>query len=153
MPKLDDASGTITEVALTKSEIPLEIILDGAHLSDSTLTAVKNSGQNRIILVTDAISAAGGEDGNYQIGSLEVIVENKIARLASNGSLAGSTLTMDKAFKNLIISGSSVTEAVQAAATLPAETLGLNDVGSISVGKKAHFLEISEDYQIRLIEI
>jgi N-acetylglucosamine-6-phosphate deacetylase len=153
MPKLKDASGTITEVALTESEIPLEIILDGAHLPDSTLAAVKDSGQNRIILVTDAISAAGGEDGNYQIGSLEVKVENNIARLLSNGSLAGSTLTMDKAFKNLLDSGSSLTEAVHAAATLPAETLGLNDVGSISVGKKAHFLEISEDYQIRLLEI
>lgn len=153
MPKLIDAAGTITAEALTQSDIPLEIILDGAHLSDSTLAAVKDSGQNRIILVTDAISAAGGEDGNYQIGSLEVKVEKNIARLVSNGSLAGSTLTMDKAFKNLLDSGSSLTEAVHASATLPAETLGLNDVGSISVGKKAHFLEISEDYQIRLLEI
>lgn len=153
MPKLNDASGTITEAALAHSTIPLEIILDGAHLSDSTLAAVKNSGHNRIILVTDAISAAGAADGNYQIGSLEVTVENNIARLVSNGSLAGSTLTMDKAFKNLLGSGSSLAEAVHASATLPAETLGLNDVGSISVGKKAHFLEISEDYRIRLLEI
>jgi N-acetylglucosamine-6-phosphate deacetylase len=153
MPKLNDASGTITEVALAHGKIPLEIILDGAHLSETTLAAVKDSGQNRIILVTDAISAAGGEDGNYQIGTLEVKVEKKIARLVSNGSLAGSTLTMDIAFKNLLGSGSSLTEAVYAAATLPAETLGLNDVGSISVGKKAHFLELSEDYQIRLLEI
>jgi N-acetylglucosamine-6-phosphate deacetylase len=153
MPKLIDAAGTITAEALTQSEIPLEIILDGAHLSDSTLAAVKDSAQNRIILVTDAISAAGGEDGHYQIGSLDVKVEKNIARLVSNGSLAGSTLTMDKAFKNLLDSGSSLTEAVHASATLPAETLGLNDVGSISVGKKAHFLEISEDYRIKLLGI
>ena len=153
MPKLIDAAGTITAEALSQSEIPLEIILDGAHLSDSTLAVVKGSGQNRIILVTDAISAAGAKDGNYQIGSLEVKVENSIARLLSNGSLAGSTLTMDKAFKNLLDSGSSLTEAVDAASTLPAETLGLNDVGSISVGKKAHFLEYSEENQIRLLEI
>lgn len=153
MPKLKDAAGTITEVALTESEIPLEIILDGAHLPDSTLAAVKSSGQNRIILVTDAISAAGGSDGDYQIGTLKVKVENAIARLVSNGSLAGSTLTMDKAFMNLLASGSSLSEAVHAASTLPAQTLGLNDVGSISIGRKAHLLELSAENEITLIEI
>jgi N-acetylglucosamine-6-phosphate deacetylase len=152
MPKLEDASGTITASALSASDIPLEIILDGAHLSDATLTAVKGSGKNRIILVTDAISAAGGADGHYQIGGLDVSVENGIARLDSNSSLAGSTLTMDIAFRNLLNSGSSLSEAVNAASTLPARTLGLNDVGSISVGKKAHLLELSTDNHITLIE-
>jgi N-acetylglucosamine-6-phosphate deacetylase len=153
MPKLSDAAGTITEEALAQSKIPLEIILDGAHISDATLAAVKESGSNRIILVTDAISAAGGSDGDYQIGSLKVKVENEIARLVSNGSLAGSTLTMDKAFTNLLASGSSLSEAVDAASTLPAQTLGLNDVGSISVGRKAHLLELSAENKITLIEI
>ena len=153
MPKLIDAAGTIAAAALADGKIPLEIILDGAHVSDATLEAVKSSGKNRIILITDAISAAGAEDGNYQIGSLEVKVEENIARLVSNGSLAGSTLTMDEAFKNLLDSGSSLAEAVHAASTLPAETLGLNDVGSISVGKRAHLLELLDNNHITLIGI
>lgn len=152
MPKLEDSVGTITASALSASDIPLEIILDGAHLSDATLAAVKVSGKNRIILITDAISAAGGADGHYQIGGLDVSVENGIARLDSSGSLAGSTLTMDVAFRNLLNSGSSLSEAVNAASTLPARTLGLNDVGSISVGKKAHLLELSSENHITLIE-
>jgi N-acetylglucosamine-6-phosphate deacetylase len=152
MPKLEDASGTITASALSASKIPLEIILDGVHLSEATLASVKGSGANRIILITDAISAAGGVDGHYQIGTLDVTVENSIARLKSNGSLAGSTLTMDIAFRNLMQSGSSLSEAVNAASALPAKTLGLNDVGSISVGKKAHLLELSSENHITLIE-
>ena len=152
MPKLEDSVGTITASALSASDIPLEIILDGAHLSDATLAAVKDSGKNRIILITDAISAAGGADGHYQIGGLDVSVENRIARLDSSGSLAGSTLTMDVAFRNLLNSGSSLSEAVNAASTLPARTLGLNDVGSISVGKKAHLLDFSSENHITLIE-
>jgi N-acetylglucosamine-6-phosphate deacetylase len=153
MPKIIDAAGTIAEVALADGKIPLEIILDGAHVSDETLEVVKHSGKNRIILITDAISAAGADDGNYQIGSLDVSVEKSVARLVSNGSLAGSTLTMDKAFKNLLDSGSSLAEAVHAASTLPAQTLGLNDVGSISIGKKAHLLELQENNHITLIGI
>jgi len=152
MPKLADASGTITASALSASKIPLEMILDGVHLSDATLASVKGSGANRIILITDAISAAGDDDGHYQIGTLDVTVENSIARLKSNGSLAGSTLTMDIAFRNLMQSGSSLSEAVNAASALPAKTLGLNDVGSISVGKKAHLLELSSENHITLIE-
>lgn len=153
MPKIEDSFGTITATSLADIKIPLEIILDGAHLSDSTLATVKKSGDNRIILITDAIAAAGGGDGKYQIGALQTTVKNGVARLDSNGSLAGSTLTMDKAFKNLIKSGSSIAKAVNAASTLPAQTIGLNDVGSISVGKKAHLLELSIDNQIALIEI
>ena len=60
---------------------------------------------------------------------------------------------MDKAFKNLLDSGSSLAEAVHAASTLPAQTLGLNDVGSISVGKKAHLLELLENKDITLLGI
>jgi N-acetylglucosamine-6-phosphate deacetylase len=60
---------------------------------------------------------------------------------------------MDVAFKNLLASGASIPEAVHAASSLPAKTVGLNDVGSISVGKKAHLLELSKDNQITLIEI
>lgn len=153
MPKLEDSTGSITAHALADGKVPLEVILDGVHVSDATLAAVKGSGQNRIILVTDAISAAGGNDGDYQIGSLKVKVEQQVARLLSNGSLAGSTLTMDKAFIYLLQSGSSLPEAVNAASTLPAQTLGLNDVGSISVGKKADLLELSPENQITVIGI
>ena len=87
------------------------------------------------------MSAAGGTDGSYSIGSLEVAVVNGVARLTSNHSLAGSTLTMDKAFVNFLNVSDSIVDCVFAASTLPAKTLGLHAVGELAIGKKAHILE------------
>ncbi len=153
MPKPADGGGTIASVALAHTHLPLEIILDGVHVNDETLNLVKNSGDNRIILITDAMSAAGAGDGKYTIGSLAVTVQDGIARLDSNGSLAGSTLTMDVAFRNYFESGSSLVECVHATATLPAKTLRLNDVGTIAIGKRADLLDLSADLQIKIIEV
>ena len=87
------------------------------------------------------MSAAGGADGSYSIGSLDVVVLDGVARLTSNHSLAGSTLTMDKAFVNFLTFNNNIVDCVFAASTLPAKTLGLHAVGEIAVGKKAHILE------------
>lgn len=153
MPKPIDGDGTIASVALAHKHLPLEIILDGVHVSDETLDLVKDSGDDRIILITDAMSAAGAGDGAFSIGSLAVTVKDGVARLDSNGSLAGSTLTMDVAFRNYFESGSSLVECVHATATLPAKTLGLNDVGSIAIGKRADLLDLSADLQVKIIEV
>jgi N-acetylglucosamine-6-phosphate deacetylase len=153
MPKPADGDGTIASVALAHRHLPLEIILDGIHVNDETLNLVKSSGDDRIILITDAMSAAGAGDGRYTIGSLAVTVQDGIARLDSNGSLAGSTLTMDVAFRNYFESGSSLVECVHATATLPAKTLELNDVGSIAIGKRADLLDLSADFQVEIIEV
>jgi N-acetylglucosamine-6-phosphate deacetylase len=68
-------------------------------------------------------------------------VINGVARLTSNHSLAGSTLTMDKAFINFLQFNKNIVDCVFAASTLPAKTLGLHAVGELGVGKKAHILE------------
>lgn len=151
MPKPSDGSGTIAETALSTKNLPLELILDGVHVKDEVLSAIKASGSNRFILVTDAMSAAGQPDGKYSIGALDVEVKDGVARLTSNGSLAGSTLTMDQAFKNYLASGASLVESVHAASVLPAETVGLHDVGSITVGKRADLLEFTEAGEIKLL--
>jgi N-acetylglucosamine-6-phosphate deacetylase len=126
---------------LNDSRVALELINDGTHVPSETISAMKANAGQRIVLVTDAMSAAGLSDGAYIIGKLDVLVENSIARLVGSGALAGSTLTMDRAFINFIEKdGFSLPDAVFAAATLPAQILGLNDVGSIKVGKKANLL-------------
>jgi N-acetylglucosamine-6-phosphate deacetylase len=79
-----------------------------------------------------------------------VTVKDAVARLDSNGALAGSTLTMDTAFLNLINKfGFSIPEAVAATSTRASHKAGLHDVGSISVGKKADFIELTADRKIR----
>ena len=141
MPKPVKGASTIAEASLAQKKIPLEMIIDGVHVTDEILKEVLASGDQRTILITDSMSAAGGADGSYSIGSLEVVVVNGVARLTSNHSLAGSTLTMDRAFTNLLASNNSIADCVFAASTLPAKILGLHAVGEIAVGKKAHILE------------
>ena len=141
MPKPSSGANTIAEASLAQKKIPLEMILDGIHVSDEILNEVLASGRQRTILITDSMSAAGQSDGSYSIGSLDVIVINGVARLTSNHSLAGSTLTMDRAFINFLSFNDNIVDCVFAASTLPAKTLGLHAVGEIAVGKKAHILE------------
>ena len=141
MPKPSKGVSTIAEASLAQKNIALEMILDGVHVSAEILREVLASGDQRTILVTDSMSAAGSGDGSYAIGSLEVAVIDGVARLTSNHTLAGSTLTMDKAFINFLQFNKSIVDCVFAASTLPAKTLGLHAVGEIAIGKKAHILE------------
>ena len=141
MPKPSDGGSNIAHASLAQKNISLELILDGVHVTEEILTEVLASGSQRTILITDSMSAAGAPDGRYTIGSLEVAVVNGVARLTSNHSLAGSTLTMDKAFINFLKFNNSIVDCVFAASTLPAKTLGLDAVGELTVGKKAHILQ------------
>jgi len=141
MPKPVAGATTIAEASLAEKRIPLEMIIDGVHVSDEILKEVLASGDQRTILITDSMSAAGGADGSYSIGSLDVVVIDGVARLTSNHSLAGSTLTMDQAFINFLKANNNIVDCVFAASTLPAKTLGLHAVGEIAVGKKTHILE------------
>ena len=140
MAKMVGGQSMATEV-LDDSEISLELINDGTHVPVDVIEALKKNALERTILVTDAMSAAGGEDGKYVIGNLDVEVKDSIARLVSNGALAGSTLTMDRAFINFLNKdGVNIIDAVHASSTHAAEVFRLNSVGSISVGKKANIL-------------
>lgn len=149
MPKLNTGEN-INSVALTDQNIELELILDGHHINDADVATILKSAKNRVFAITDAMAAAGQPDGPYTIGKLGVTVKDSVARLDTNGALAGSTLTMDVAFLNLINKfGFSIPEAVAATSTRAAGKAGLHDAGSISVGKKADFVELSATGQIK----
>lgn len=140
MAKMVGGQSMATEV-LDDSEISLELINDGTHVPVDVIEVLKKKALERTILVTDAMSAAGGDDGKYVIGNLDVEVKDSIARLVSNGALAGSTLTMDRAFINFLNKdGVNIVDAVHASSTHAAQVFGLKNVGSISVGKKADIL-------------
>lgn len=144
LPLLDHHKSTITAAGFVDTRVVLELILDGHHVNNPAVALLFKSASSRVALVTDAMSAAGANDGDYMIGSLDVVVDKGVARLRSNNSLAGSTLTMDRAFFNLCnFPGKSIVDAVFAASTLPARALGLTDQGDIVVGKRADLLEVS----------
>ncbi|HBE13743.1 MAG TPA: N-acetylglucosamine-6-phosphate deacetylase [Clostridiales bacterium] len=116
-----------------------ELICDGVHIDrDVVNMTYRIKGVDKLILVTDSMQAAGMPDGRYKLGSLDVTVENSIAWL-SPGTLAGSTLNLLDAIKNLMdFSGASLADAVICATRNPAKAAGLYDkIGSLEKGKDA----------------
>ncbi|WP_037971354.1 N-acetylglucosamine-6-phosphate deacetylase [Streptomyces sp. NRRL WC-3742] len=128
-------------VALLEDErVTVELINDGVHLHPSVLDlAYGTAGANRVALITDAMGAAGMGDGLYPLGPLQVEVRNGVARLVEGGSIAGSTLTLDVAFKRSVtVNRLSLNQTVESLSTTPARLLGLSDsIGSLETGKLA----------------
>ncbi len=121
----------------------VELICDGVHVVPEVVEmAIRAAGVDRVCLVTDAMAATGAGDGRYVLGNLDVIVTDGTARLAtpdgSPGAIAGSTLTMDRAFQFVVQQvGVSIPEAAAMAATTPARWHRLKDVGELTAGRWA----------------
>ena len=137
--------------ALTRADVVCELINDGIHLHDATAkVAFEAAGPGRIALVTDAIAAAGTGDGELRLGSAAVHVSGGAARLADGQTLAGSTLTMDLAFRRAVRElGVPIEDAVRASSTTAARVLGMADrVGSLEAGRDADLLVLTEDLAV-----
>jgi N-acetylglucosamine-6-phosphate deacetylase len=137
----ENTAGSIANFVMGDPRLTVELIVDGHHLSFEKVKELFASLGPRIIMVSDAMAAAGKGDGSYTIGALPVEVKDGVARLTSNQKLAGSTLTISQAFSNLIKHcGLSLEQAVHATASQPAKAFGLRDRGSIAVGMRADLL-------------
>ncbi|MFD8483714.1 N-acetylglucosamine-6-phosphate deacetylase [Kitasatospora sp. NPDC059673] len=136
-------------VALLEDErVTVELINDGIHLHPSVLElAYGTAGAERVALITDAMGAAGMGDGLYPLGPLQVRVENGVARLVEGGSIAGSTLTLDVAFRRAVtVLGLSLNQAVTSLSTVPARLMGLADtLGTLEAGKNADLVVLDSD--------
>ena len=125
------------------------IIADGLHSDPAVvLAAWKLLGPRRLALVTDAMAATGLGDGNYNLGSVEVSVNH--GRVTdTTGRLAGSTLTMDQAVRNLAdYAGCSPAESLASASSVPAGLLGLKDRGHVAVGNRADLVLFDDAFQV-----
>jgi N-acetylglucosamine-6-phosphate deacetylase len=145
--------GTVGAV-LTDDRICAEIIADGHHVHPACiqlLTKVKT--KRNLLLITDAMSAAGLDDGLYDLGGLAVNVKDGVATLKEGNSLAGSTLTMIEALRFVVQRvGVSVPEASRMASENPARQLGIfGETGSLAAGKQADVLIVSQDLQLERI--
>ncbi|MFD4790492.1 N-acetylglucosamine-6-phosphate deacetylase [Streptomyces sp. NPDC058459] len=143
--------GPITAL-LEDERITVELIDDGTHLHPAALQlAFHHAGADRVAFITDAMDAAGSADGRYLLGPLEVEVRGGVARLVEGGSIAGSTLTLDRAFRRAVtVDRLPVTDVVRALSANPARLLGLSDrVGSLEPGKDADLVLLDGDFALK----
>lgn len=137
--------------AALESDVYCEIICDGKHLHPGTIRLIiKTKGADRVIAITDSIMAAGMPDGNYYLGPNKVIVEAGDARLVSDGTRAGSTLTQNRALKNLLLyTGLSLEEILPMLTENPAKLIGADDKkGFIADGKDADLVLLDENNDV-----
>lgn len=144
MRPLDHRSPGIIGEVLSNDTMSADIIVDGIHVSPEVVKVfLQAKGPDRAVLITDAMSATGMPDGRYQLGPIPVDVAD--GKATSNGSLAGSVLTMDRAVRNVTqFSNWTLREAVRAATFNPAKAVGLSsDYGKLAVGSVADFVVLS----------
>lgn len=137
----------VSGVALTRSDTYVTAIVDGVHLAPEAVQLAANSVGDRFVLITDAIAAAGQPDGRYRLGDRTVILDHGECRL-ENGTLAGSSLTMDQAIRNMMNLGFSPQRAIHAATAAPANLIGRDDLGTIRPGKAADICVLDDDFAV-----
>ncbi len=148
---------------LDRDEVTCEVIADGVHLHDTIVRLVARAiGPGRLVLITDAMAAAGMPDGSYRLGSVRVDVAGGVARLAGDtqrapnagrpGAIAGSTATMATVFRRAVAAGLPVTDAATATSTTPARVLGLDDrIGALRAGRYADLVVLDEELRLRAV--
>lgn len=137
---------------LTDPHAFAEVILDGFHVHRLSFLLARAAAPERVMLITDAMRAAGQGDGESELGGQPVTVSGGRATLAS-GSLAGSVLTMDVALKNAVAAGVPLAEASRMLSLVPARSLGLSDRGELRVGLRADVVVLDEELKVRQVYV
>jgi len=135
--------------ALTDGRATVALIADGVHAHPAALNlALRAKGVDGIVLVTDATAAAGAPPGNYELAGIPVISDGASVRLA-DGTLAGSTLTLDRAVRVMVeLGGARLEDALAMASTTPAAAMGLDDCGRLAPGLRADLALWSANLEI-----
>lgn len=137
--------------AALESDVYCEAICDGRHLHPAIIRLLlKVKGPDRVVAITDSIMAAGLPDGSYHLGVNEVVVEDGDAKLVSDGTRAGSTLTQNTALKNLLaFTGRSLEEVLPLLTENPAKLIGVFDrKGSLADGKDADLVVLDGENHV-----
>jgi N-acetylglucosamine-6-phosphate deacetylase len=134
---------------LTSPKVNAELIADGVHVDEAAMRIlVEMKTSERVILVSDGISATGMPDGRYQLGKFEVKVSKGVARNAE-GKLAGSTLTLDRALRNMVALGVPFPAALRMITANPARQIGLAArKGTLAVGADADLVLLNDKLEV-----
>lgn len=139
----------IISAVLTDTDVTAEIIADGIHVAGPAIQILLGTkGFDTVLLVSDGTAATGMRDGSYRLGNFEVTVKDGVCR-NSEGKLAGSTLTIDRALRFVVEIGVPLTDAVRMATILPARRLGVaGKKGILAVGADADLVVLTPDLQV-----
>lgn len=152
MPPLNHRDGGAVSACLLGDAFA-ELICDGIHISPEVVALTYSVKRDRLTLISDSMEATCCEDGEYSIAGNPVTVANGIAR-THEGALAGSTLTLDAAVRNLMrFCKIPLEDAIICATEAPAREIGaFESVGSIDVAKRADMLILGEgDFEIQQV--
>lgn len=140
----------VVGAGLLEDNLRLEIIADGIHLCPEMLHLVfAKVPRENIMLITDSVSASWQPDGETSLGGLPSVIKDGIARLQSNGALAGSTLRFQKGLKLIHeVTGEPLQDLVATTSWNQARSLGLAGRGKIESGYHADLVVLSEDFEV-----
>jgi N-acetylglucosamine-6-phosphate deacetylase len=150
MPALHHREPALTGALLADERVTVGLIADGIHVHPALIKLLwQLLWDGRLNLVTDSMAALGKEPGTYRLGDLTVTVTGETCRL-SDGTLAGSILSLDKAIRNLIsYTGCSLSQAVRTVTATPATLLGIaNRKGQIAPGFDADLVLLTSGYDV-----
>jgi len=122
---------------LVDDRVFASVVVDGHHLSPQAAAMAFGMAGQRLVLVTDAVAAAGMAPGRYRLGNQSIQSGSGCPPTLADGTFAGSTLRMDRALANAVGLGLPLVDAVAAATSRPADLLGRPDLGRIKVGARA----------------
>ena len=131
----------------------VELICDGLHIHPAVIRLVHSLYGDKLDLISDSLRCAGMPDGDYELGGQSITVKNGKATLTGTDTLAGSSISMLDAVRNVVRFGLPLADAVYAASTAPALAVGLQDVGSIACGKAADLLVLDHHLQLKAVYV
>lgn len=150
MRPFDHRETGVIGAVLTSPAVTAELIADGVHVDAPAMRLLLSAkGPRGVILVSDGISATGMPDGTYRLGTFDVTVSGGVCRSAE-GKLAGSTLTLDRALRNIVALDVGLTDALAMLTANPARLLGLEGrKGSLAPGADADLVLIDSGLQVK----
>ncbi|MCQ2530504.1 MAG: N-acetylglucosamine-6-phosphate deacetylase [Lachnospiraceae bacterium] len=139
--------------ALEKEQVFAELICDGIHIHPAVIRMVFQLFAGRVVMISDALSCCGMEDGEYDLGELRVTLRGLTATL-DDGTLAGSVTNLFGMMKNVISYGIPAEEAIRSCTINPAKQLKMeSEIGSIKEGKRADFIICDKDWNLEAVYI
>ena len=136
--------------AAARGEAVVELVADGTHLHPALVREVfELVGADNIVFITDAMAAAGMPDGRYRLGSLDVEVTDRVARLVEGGSIAGGTARLSDVVRVSVAGGVPLHDAITSATATPAMVLGRTDIGALAAGKRSDVVVFDADMVVQ----